>query len=215
MGEIIEIIAREVLDSRGNPTVQSDVYLDSGFFGRATVPSGASTGIREALELRDGDKKRYSGKGVQKAVENIINEIAPNIIGLDCLDQEGIDKFLIELDGTENKSRLGANAILAVSMAVCRASAEELGVPLYRYIGGTHAKLLPVPMMNIINGGAHADNNLDIQEFMIVPAGFTRFSLALKAGAEVFHTLKGILKKRGLSTAVGDEGGFCSYASKQ
>jgi len=208
MGEIIEIIAREVLDSRGNPTVQSDVYLDSGFFGRATVPSGASTGIREALELRDGDKKRYSGKGVQKAVENIINEIAPNIIGLDCLDQEGIDKFLIELDGTENKSRLGANAILAVSMAVCRASAEELGVPLYRYIGGTHAKLLPVPMMNIINGGAHADNNLDIQEFMIVPAGFTRFSLALKAGAEVFHTLKGILKKRGLSTAVGDEGGF-------
>lgn len=208
MGEIIEIIAREVLDSRGNPTVQSDVYLDSGFFGRATVPSGASTGIREALELRDADKKRYSGKGVQKAVENIINEIAPNIIGLDCLDQEGIDKFLIELDGTENKSRLGANAILAVSMAVCRASAEELGVPLYRYIGGTHAKLLPVPMMNIINGGAHADNNLDIQEFMIVPAGFTRFSLALKAGAEVFHTLKGILKKRGLSTAVGDEGGF-------
>lgn len=208
MGEIIEIIAREVLDSRGNPTVQSDVYLDSGFFGRATVPSGASTGIREALELRDGDKKRYSGKGVQKAVENIINEIAPNIIGLDCLDQEGIDKFLIELDGTENKSRLGANAILAVSMAVCRASAEELGVPLYRYIGGTHAKLLPVPMMNIINGGAHADNNLDIQEFMIVPAGFTRFSLALKAGAEVFHTLKGILKKRGLNTAVGDEGGF-------
>ncbi|HHW19955.1 phosphopyruvate hydratase [Thermodesulfovibrio thiophilus] len=208
MGEIIEIIAREVLDSRGNPTVQSDVYLDSGFFGRATVPSGASTGIREALELRDGDKKRYSGKGVQKAVENIINEIAPNIIGLDCLDQEGIDKFLIELDGTENKSRLGANAILAVSMAVCRASAEELGVPIYRYIGGTHAKLLPVPMMNIINGGAHADNNLDIQEFMIVPAGFTRFSLALKAGAEVFHTLKGILKKRGLSTAVGDEGGF-------
>lgn len=208
MGEIIEIIAREVLDSRGNPTVQSDVYLDSGFFGRATVPSGASTGIREALELRDGDKKRYSGKGVQKAVENIINEIAPNIIGLDCLDQEGIDKFLIELDGTENKSRLGANAILAVSMAVCRASAEELGVPLYRYIGGTHAKLLPVPMMNIINGGAHADNNLDIQEFMIVPAGFTRFSLALKAGAEVFHALKGILKKRGLSTAVGDEGGF-------
>ena len=208
MGEIIEIIAREVLDSRGNPTVQSDVYLDSGFFGRATVPSGASTGIREALELRDGDKKRYSGKGVQKAVDNIINEIAPNIIGLDCLDQEGIDKFLIELDGTENKSRLGANAILAVSMAVCRASAEELGVPLYRYIGGTHAKLLPVPMMNIINGGAHADNNLDIQEFMIVPAGFTRFSLALKAGAEVFHTLKGILKKRGLSTAVGDEGGF-------
>lgn len=208
MGEIIDITAREVLDSRGNPTVQVDVYLDSGVVGTATVPSGASTGTREALELRDGDKKRYFGKGVLKAVENVINEIAPNIIGMESIDQEGIDKFLIELDGTENKSRLGANAILAVSMAVCKASAEELGLPLYRYIGGINAKVLPVPMMNIINGGAHADNNLDIQEFMIVPAGFTKFSQALRAGVEVFHTLKGILKKKGLSTAVGDEGGF-------
>lgn len=208
MGEIIDIVAREVLDSRGNPTVQVDVYLDSGFMGRATVPSGASTGTREALELRDGDKKRYFGKGVRKAVENVINEIAPNIIGMESLDQEGIDRFLIELDGTENKSRLGANAILAVSMAVCKASAEECGLPLYRYIGGSHAKVLPVPMMNIINGGLHADNNLDIQEFMIVPAGFTKFSTALRASVEVFHTLKGILKKMGLSTSVGDEGGF-------
>uniref|UniRef100_A0A7C4AIW6 Enolase n=1 Tax=Thermodesulfovibrio aggregans TaxID=86166 RepID=A0A7C4AIW6_9BACT len=208
MGEIIDIIAREVLDSRGNPTVQVDIYLDSGFMGRATVPSGASTGTREALELRDGDKKRYLGRGVQKAVENIINEIAPNIIGMESIDQEGIDKFLIELDGTENKSRLGANAILAVSMAVCKASAEECGLPLYRYIGGSHAKVLPLPMMNIINGGVHADNNLDIQEFMIVPAGFKKFSTALMASVEVFHTLKGILKKRGLGTAVGDEGGF-------
>jgi len=208
MGEIIDIIAREVLDSRGNPTVQVDIYLDSGFMGRATVPSGASTGTREALELRDGDKKRYLGRGVQKAVENIINEIAPNIIGMESIDQEVIDKFLIELDGTENKSRLGANAILAVSMAVCKASAEECGLPLYRYIGGSHAKVLPLPMMNIINGGVHADNNLDIQEFMIVPAGFKKFSTALMASVEVFHTLKGILKKRGLGTAVGDEGGF-------
>ncbi|GAB5046268.1 phosphopyruvate hydratase [Thermodesulfovibrio sp. TK110] len=208
MGEIIDIIGREVLDSRGNPTVQVDVYLDSGVKATATVPSGASTGTKEALELRDGDKKRYFGKGVQKAVENITNEIAPNIVGMESLDQEGIDKFLIELDGTENKSRLGANAILAVSMAVCKASAEELGVSLYRYLGGTNAKVLPVPMMNIINGGVHADNNLDIQEFMIVPAGFTKFSQALRAGVEVFHTLKTLLKKKGLSTSVGDEGGF-------
>jgi len=214
MGEIIDIIAREVLDSRGNPTVQVDVYLDSGIIATATVPSGASTGTREALELRDGDKKRYFGKGVQKAVENITNEIAPNIVGMESLDQEGIDKFLIELDGTENKSRLGANAILAVSMAVCKASAEELGLSLYRYLGGTNAKVLPVPMMNIINGGVHADNNLDIQEFMIVPAGFTKFSQALRAGVEVFHTLKGILKKKGLSTAVGDEGGFAPMLDK-
>ncbi|MGB9711016.1 MAG: phosphopyruvate hydratase [Thermodesulfovibrio sp.] len=213
MGEIIDIVAREVLDSRGNPTVQVDVYLDSAVIATATVPSGASTGTREALELRDGDKKRYFGKGVQKAVENIINEIAPNIIGMESLDQEGIDKFLIELDGTENKSRLGANAILAVSMAVCKASAEEVGLPLYRYIGGTNAKVLPVPMMNIINGGVHADNNLDIQEFMIVPAGFTKFSQALRAGVEVFHTLKSLLKKKGLSTAVGDEGGFAPMLS--
>jgi enolase len=208
MGEIVDIIAREVLDSRGNPTVQVEVLLDSGAWGVATVPSGASTGTREALELRDGDSKRYMGKGVLKALENITNEIAPNIIGMESLDQEGIDKFLIELDGTENKSKLGANAILAVSMAVCKATAQELGLPLYRYLGGTHAKVLPLPMMNIINGGVHADNNLDIQEFMIVPIGFTKFSNALRASVEVFHTLKGILKKRGLSTAVGDEGGF-------
>jgi enolase len=208
MGEIVDIIAREVLDSRGNPTVQVEVLLDSGAWGVATVPSGASTGTREALELRDGDSKRYMGKGVLKALENITNEIAPNIIGMESLDQEGIDKFLIELDGTENKSKLGANAILAVSMAVCKATAQELGLPLYRYLGGTHAKVLPLPMMNIINGGVHADNNLDIQEFMIVPIGFTKFSIALRSSVEVFHTLKGILKKRGLSTAVGDEGGF-------
>jgi len=208
MGEIIDIIAREVLDSRGNPTVQVEVLLDSGAWGVATVPSGASTGTREALELRDGNKKRYLGKGVLKAVENVTNEIAPNILGMESTDQEVIDKFMIELDGTENKSKLGANSILAVSMAVCKASAEEAGLPIYRYIGGTHAKVLPVPMMNVINGGVHADNNLDIQEFMIVPAGFTKFSDALRAAVEVFHTLKGILKKKGLSTAVGDEGGF-------
>lgn len=208
MGEIIDIIAREVLDSRGNPTVQVEVLLDSGVSGIATVPSGASTGTREALELRDGDKKRYMGKGVLKAVENVMNEIAPNIVGMESTDQEGIDKFMIDLDGTENKSKLGANAILAISMAVCKASAEECGLPLYRYIGGTHARVLPVPMMNIINGGVHADNNLDIQEFMIVPTGFSSFSEALKSAVEVFHTLKGILKKKGLNTSVGDEGGF-------
>lgn len=208
MGEIIDIIAREVLDSRGNPTIQVEVILDSGVIGMATVPSGASTGTKEALEIRDGDKKRYMGKGVLKAVENVMNEIAPNIVGMESTDQEGIDKFMIELDGTENKSKLGANAILAVSMAVCKASAEECGLPLYRYIGGTHAKVLPVPMMNIINGGVHADNNLDIQEFMIVPAGFSCFSDALRAAVEVFHNLKGLLKKKGLNTAVGDEGGF-------
>lgn len=208
MGEIIDIIAREVLDSRGNPTIQVEAILDSGVIGVATVPSGASTGTKEALELRDGDKKRYMGKGVLKAVENVMNEIAPNIVGMESSDQEGIDKFMIELDGTENKSKLGANAILAVSMAICKASAEECGLPLYRYIGGTHAKVLPVPMMNIINGGVHADNNLDIQEFMIVPIGFSCFSDALRAAVEVFHTLKGLLKKKGLNTAVGDEGGF-------
>lgn len=208
MGEIVDIIAREVLDSRGNPTIQVEVLLDSGITAVATVPSGASTGTREALELRDGDKKRYLGKGVLKAVENVMNEIAPNIVGMESTDQEGIDKFLIELDGTENKSKLGANAILAVSMAVCKASAEECGLPLYRYLGGVHAKVLPVPMMNIINGGVHADNNLDIQEFMIVPTGFNCFSEALRASVEVFHSLKAILKKKGLSTSVGDEGGF-------
>ncbi|MCX8034032.1 MAG: phosphopyruvate hydratase [Thermodesulfovibrio sp.] len=208
MGEIIDIIAREVLDSRGNPTVQVEVLLDSGVTGIATVPSGASTGTREAIELRDGDKKRYMGKGVLKAVENVMNEIAPNIIGMESTDQEEIDKFMIELDGTENKSKLGANAILAISMAVCKASAEECGLPLYRYIGGTNAKVLPVPMMNVINGGVHADNNLDIQEFMIVPTGFSCFSEALRASVEIFHTLKKILKNKGLNTSVGDEGGF-------
>lgn len=208
MGEIIDIIAREVLDSRGNPTIQVEVLLESGITGIATVPSGASTGTREALELRDGDKKRYMGKGVTKAIENVINEIAPEIVGMESSEQEAIDKLMIELDGTENKSKLGANAILAVSMAVCKASAEECGLPLYRYIGGTHAKVLPVPMMNVINGGVHVDNNLDIQEFMIVPTGFTCFSEALRASVEVFHTLKGILKKKGLNTSVGDEGGF-------
>ncbi len=208
MGEIIDVIAREVLDSRGNPTVQAEVFLDSGALGVATVPSGASTGSKEALELRDGDKKRFMGKGVLKAVENIMKEIAPNIIGMESTDQEGIDNFLIELDGTENKNKLGANAILAISMAVCKASALECGLPLYRYLGGTHAKVLPLPMMNIINGGVHADNNLDIQEFMIVPAGFQTFSEALQAAVETFHTLKAILKKDGLNVSVGDEGGF-------
>ena len=208
MGEIVELFAREVLDSRGNPTVEVDVALDSGFGGSALVPSGASTGQREALELRDGDKKKYHGKGVQKAVRNIVGEIASKVRGMDSLDQTFVDKAMIELDGTENKSRLGANAILGVSMAVCRASANELNIPLYRYIGGCNAKELPVPMMNIMNGGAHADNNLDIQEFMVMPAGVRNFASALRAGAEIFHTLKSILKKKGLNTAVGDEGGF-------
>jgi enolase len=208
MGEIIDIIAREVLDSRGNPTVEVEVILDSGLAGSAIVPSGASTGKREALELRDGDKKKFHGKGVQKAVGNIVGEIASRIRGMDSFDQALVDKTMIELDGTENKSKLGANAILGVSMAVCHASANELNVPLYRYIGGCNAKELPVPMMNIMNGGAHADNNLDIQEFMIMPAGVNNFASALRAGAEIFQTLKTILKKKGLNTAVGDEGGF-------
>ncbi|MBI5639645.1 MAG: phosphopyruvate hydratase [Nitrospirae bacterium] len=207
MGEIIEVLAREILDSRGNPTVEVDVYLDSGVVGRAGVPSGASTGKREALELRDGGK-RFHGKGVQKAIKNIFEEIAPRIRGVDAADQIYIDNLLIELDGTESKKRLGANAILGVSLAVCRAAANEAGLPLYRHIGGINAKVLPVPMMNILNGGAHADNNLDIQEFMIMPAGLPDFSSALRAGAEIFHTLKKILKGRGLNTAVGDEGGF-------
>ena len=208
MGEIIDIIAREVLDSRGNPTVEVEVILDSGLAGSAIVPSGASTGKREALELRDGDKKKFHGKGVQKAVGNIVGEIASRLRGMDSFDQALVDKTMIELDGTENKSKLGANAILGVSMAVCHASANELNVPLYRYIGGCNAKELPVPMMNIMNGGAHADNNLDIQEFMIMPAGVNSFASALRAGAEIFQTLKTILKKQGLNTAVGDEGGF-------
>jgi enolase len=207
MGEIIDIHAREILDSRGNPTVEVEVLLDSGAFGKASVPSGASTGRREALELRDKGN-RYLGKGVTKAVSNIIDEIAPKLLGEESTDQAYIDNLMIDIDGTENKSRLGANAILGVSLAVCKASAEESALPLYRYIGGTNAKTLPVPMMNILNGGAHADNNLDIQEFMIMPANLESFSEALRAGAEIFQTLRKILKDKGLSTAVGDEGGF-------
>lgn len=212
MGEIIDIIAREIIDSRGNPTIEVDVLLESGFYGSAAVPSGASTGQREALELRDGGN-RFHGKGVQDAIKNVHEEIAPRLIGLDSEDQTFIDNLLINLDGTENKRRLGANAILGVSLAVCKATSIEMRVPLYRYIGGCNAKELPVPMMNILNGGAHADNNLAIQEFMIVPTGLHTFADALRAGSEVFHTLKGILKKKGLNTAVGDEGGFAPNLS--
>lgn len=207
MGEIIDIHAREILDSRGTPTIQVEVMLDSGAFGTAAVPSGASTGRKEALELRDGDR-RYHGKGVRNAVRIVIDEIAPKLAGKESIDQAYIDSLMMDIDGTENKSRLGANAILGVSLAVCKASAEEAGLPLYRYIGGSNARVLPTPMMNILNGGVHADNNLDIQEFMIMPVGLENFSEALRAGSEVFHTLKRILKERGLSTAVGDEGGF-------
>ncbi len=205
---IVDIIGREILDSRGNPTVQADVYLEDGTMGRAAVPSGASTGKREALELRDGDPKRFSGKGVLKAVANINDLIAPELEGMPAYRQREIDAIMMELDGTPNKSRLGANAILAVSMAVARAAASFLGMPLYSYLGGAMARTLPVPMMNIINGGAHADNNLDFQEFMIVPAGFDTFSEAIRAGAEVFHALKQLLKESGHATCVGDEGGF-------
>jgi enolase len=207
MGQIVDLIAREIIDSRGNPTIEVDAYLDSGVVGKAAVPSGASTGQREALELRDGGK-RFHGKGVQKAIRNIFEEIAPKLRGTASEDQAFIDSFLIELDGTETKKRLGANAMLGVSLAVCRATAIESGVPLYRYIGGCNAKVLPVPMMNILNGGAHADNNLDIQEFMIMPAGVEDFTSAVRAGAEIFQTLKKILRKKGLNTSVGDEGGF-------
>lgn len=207
MGEIVDLFAREVLDSRGNPTVEVEVILDSGIVGIAKVPSGASTGQNEALELRDGGK-RYHGKGVLRAVRNVMEEIGPRLKGLESSEQTEIDRLLIEMDGTPDKSRLGANAILGVSMAVAKASAIEVGLPLYRYLGGANAKTLPVPMMNIINGGAHADNNLDIQEFMIMPVKFDSFREALRAGAEIFHSLKKILKKEGLSTAVGDEGGF-------
>lgn len=208
MSSIIDIVAREILDSRGNPTVECDVYLESGTMARAAVPSGASTGIREAIELRDGDKKRYGGKGVLKAVENVNGEIADAILGSEVSDQAFIDRTMIELDGTENKGRLGANAILAVSMAVARAAAEESGLPLFRYFGGMGAVQMPVPMMNVINGGAHANNNLDLQEFMIIPVGAPSFKEALRYGAETFHTLKKIINSRGMSTAVGDEGGF-------
>ena len=207
MGLITDVHAREIIDSRGNPTVEVEVFLSSGVSGSAAVPSGASTGTREALELRDGGK-RFHGKGVTNAVRNVLKAIAPQLRGIDSCDQTYIDNLMIEIDGTKNKSRLGANAILGVSLAVCKASAEEAGMPLYRYIGGCNAKELPVPMMNILNGGAHADNNLDIQEFMIMPAGFNDFASALRAGVEVFHNLKSILKKKRLNTSVGDEGGF-------
>ena len=206
--EITKIIAREILDSRGNPTVEADVYLADGSRGRAAVPSGASTGEHEAVELRDGDKSRYLGKGTLNAVGNIEKHIAPALLGQDAELQSSIDRQMIKLDGTANKSNLGANAILAVSMAVARASAESQQTPLYRYVGGVSASLLPVPMMNILNGGAHADNSVDPQEFMIMPYGAEKFSEALRWGAEIFHTLKGVLKKRGYSTSVGDEGGF-------
>ncbi|AGA59523.1 phosphopyruvate hydratase [Thermobacillus composti KWC4] len=205
---ITDVYAREVLDSRGNPTVEVEIALESGGKGRAIVPSGASTGAYEAVELRDGDKSRYLGKGVLKAVENVNTIIAPEIIGLDALDQVAIDRKMIELDGTPNKGKLGANAILAVSMAVARAAADALNVPLYTYLGGFNAKTLPVPMMNILNGGAHADNNVDVQEFMVLPVGASSFREALRIGAEVFHNLKAVLKEKGLNTAVGDEGGF-------
>ena len=208
MSAIVDIIAREIMDSRGNPTVEADVLLESGIIGRAAVPSGASTGTKEAVELRDGDKKRYLGKGVLQAVENVNTEICEAIIGLDAEDQSFIDATLIEVDGTENKARLGANAILAVSMACARAAAEESGLPLYRYLGGSGMMQLPTPMMNIINGGAHAANSVDIQEFMIIPAGLPSFREALRCGAEVFHALNKILHKQGLATTVGDEGGF-------
>ena len=208
MSSIVDVVAREILDSRGNPTVEADVLLESGVMGRAAVPSGASTGTREAIELRDGDKSRYLGKGVLQAVENINTEISEAIIGLDAQEQAFIDQTMIDLDGTDNKSRLGANAILAVSMAVAKAAAEESGLPLYRYFGGMSPMQMPVPMMNIINGGEHANNSLDIQEFMVMPVGAANIREAIRCGAEIFHSLKKLLNKAGHSTAVGDEGGF-------
>ncbi len=208
MTTIVDILGREILDSRGNPTVEVEVLLESGIIGRAAVPSGASTGEHEAVELRDGDKTRYNGKGVLKAVENVNEKIADELIDFDAVDQAEIDNLLITLDGTENKSSLGANAILGVSLACAKAAAETLGLPLYRYIGGTNARTLPVPMMNILNGGKHADNNVDFQEFMIMPFGAPSFSEALRMGAETFHSLKSVLAKKGYNTAVGDEGGF-------
>ncbi len=213
MSAIVDVVAREILDSRGNPTVEADVLLESGVMGRAAVPSGASTGSREAIELRDGDKARYLGKGVLRAVENVNTEISEAIIGLDAEEQTFIDNSLIELDGTDNKSRLGANAILAVSMATAKAAAEEAGLPLYRYFGGSGPMQMPVPMMNVINGGAHANNNLDIQEFMILPVGAQSFREALRCGAEVFHNLKKLVDKKGYPTTVGDEGGFAPNVS--
>ena len=208
MSYIAEVFARQILDSRGNPTVEVDVITDDGALGRAAVPSGASTGIHEAVELRDNDKKVYVGKGVLKAVENVNEQIAEELVGYDVADQTGIDQLMIELDGTDNKSKLGANAMLAVSMAVAKAAAEEAGLPLFRYVGGTNAKTLPVPMMNILNGGAHADNKIDLQEYMIMPVGAGSFSEGLRWGVEIFHALKSVLKKKGYSTNVGDEGGF-------
>ena len=216
MSAIVDIVGREILDSRGNPTVECDVLLESGTMGRAAVPSGASTGSREAIELRDGDKSRYLGKGVLKAVEHVNTEISEAVLGLDASEQAFLDRTLIDLDGTENKSRLGANATLAVSMAVARAAAEESGLPLYRYFGGSGAMQMPVPMMNVINGGAHANNNLDLQELMIIPVGAPSFREAVRYGAEVFHALKKILHDKKMSTAVGDEGGFApSVASHE
>src|SRR5512139_3331990 len=208
MSAIREIKSRQIVDSRGNPTVEAEVMLESGAIGRAAVPSGASTGEKEAIELRDGDKKRWMGKGVSKAVSNISKVIAPELLGKEAFDQAGVDRVMIALDGTKSKSKLGGNAILGVSLAVAKASANETGQPLYRYLGGANARVLPVPLMNIINGGAHADNRLDLQEFMIVPVGATQFSEAVRMATEVFHTLKALLKKKGLNTAVGDEGGF-------
>ncbi len=208
MTEIVEISAREILDSRGNPTVEVEVYTSVGNSGRAAVPSGASTGQHEALELRDGDKSRYLGKGVLKAVENVTEKIFPAVVGMDVTNQVAIDQAMIDVDGTPTKANLGANAILGVSLACARAAADFLGMPLYRYLGGVNAHVLPVPLMNILNGGSHADNNVDLQEFMVVPVGFPTFSTALQAGAEVFHNLKKVLKQKGLNTAVGDEGGF-------
>ena len=213
MPEIVEIWGREILDSRGNPTVEVDVYLEDGSFGRASVPSGASTGEHEALELRDGDKARYRGKGVLKAVENINNLIAPEVEGMEATEQKRIDEQLTELDGTENKGKLGANAILGVSLAIARAAAESCGLPLYQYIGGVYSYLLPIPFLNILNGGQHADNNIDIQEFMIVPAGASTFREALRYAVEVYHVLKDVLRKKGLFTGVGDEGGFAPNLS--
>src|SRR5438270_799414 len=208
MTAIVDVVAREILDSRGNPTIEADVVLESGVSGRAAVPSGASTGTREAIELRDGDTGRYFGKGVLKAVENVNTEICEAIIGLDASEQAFVDHTLIELDGTDNKARLGANALLAVSCAVAKAAAEESSLPLYRYFGGAGGMQLPVPLMNVINGGAHANNSIDMQEFMLVPVGAPTFREAVRYGAEVFHTLKKLIDKKGMSTTVGDEGGF-------
>ncbi len=216
MSNITDVFAREILDSRGNPTIEVDVILEDGSFGRAAVPSGASTGEHEAVELRDGDAARYGGKGVKNAVENVDGEISEALIGMDASDQRQIDRILIDLDGTENKARLGANALLGASMAVAKAAAEFHGLPLFRYLGGVRSTLLPTPMMNILNGGRHADNNVDIQEFMVMPVGAETFSEAVRMGTETYHALKGVLKAKGLNTSIGDEGGFApSLASNE